>query len=204
MTFRHLLSVYRRYRFMVNMIALFIAFLYFMAFLFLFPRNDTDKVRNTRDLRVVCNPGKAVENTAAYKLSSAVSPTALMVQGPQPNDTSYDLQTDDIKGADLASFATTVASFKDVQLVACLTRTSETATEQTCSYPKGTLTVYQAAYKMELYEAKTHKLVTSTEIAAEPDFECAASYQVAEGQSRIYIPPSFVAVHQQLAPFVKQ
>ena len=204
MTLKHILTVYSRYRFRVNMIALFLGFLYFMAFLFVFPRNDTGKVRNARDLRVVCNPGKAVNNTAVYKLSSNVSPTALMVQGQLANDTSYDLQTDDIKGAELTNYATTVASFKDVQLVACLTRATETATTQTCTYPKGPLTIYQATYKMELYEAKTRKLVKSTSISPEPQFECPKSYQQVDGQSRMYVPPSFVAVHQALAPLVKQ
>jgi hypothetical protein len=204
MTLQHIFAVYRRYRFRVNMIALFLAFLYFMTFLFLIPRDDTDKVRNTRDLRVVCNPGRAVDNTAAYKLSSKVSPTALMVQGQLANDTSYDLQTGEIKGADVASFATTVASFKDVQLVACLTRTSETATAQTCSYPRGPLTVYQATYKMELYEAKTRKLIKTANISSEPQFECPPSYQAVDAQNRVYIPPSFAAVHQELASSVKQ
>jgi hypothetical protein len=204
MTLRHLFAVYRRYRFRVNMIALFVAFLYFMTFLFLVPRDDSNKVRNTRDLQVVCNPGRAVGDAAAYKLSSTVSPTALMVQGQHANDTSYDLQTDDIKGADLANFATTVASFKDVQLVACLSRTSETATSQTCTSSKGPLTVYQATYKMDLYEAKTRKLLKTADISAEPQFDCPPSYKVVDGQDRAYVPPSFVAVHQELAPFVKQ
>ncbi|HEX3568134.1 MAG TPA: hypothetical protein VHT70_00460 [Candidatus Saccharimonadales bacterium] len=78
----------------------------------------------------------------------------------------------------------------DTQLVGCISRSNETKTSQTCAYDTGTLAVYDTKYTLNIYTAKTHKLIKSTTLPTTPlsQFACPSSVYYDPANKRQYVP----------------
>lgn len=178
-------------------------------------------VKNIDDLTThVCDGGQKIKNAAVYTgnaphyMRVGIESAVLQVK---PNLTAYPSITTPQSSAYVGSrnLQLTERQFKflredvtgeagQTQLVGCVSRVQESDAGQKCKYDTGTLEVFKAQYKLDVYVAKTHKLLQSTKLNAIPmdQFSCPPSVYYSLSAARVYVPYDSSQFLDILEPFV--
>lgn len=162
----------------------------------------------------VCDAGQKIKNAADYKGNPPHKMSLVeesIVTQTKPNLTDYNpitLQRIDPKA--IAAFykfqqTTLPKDVSDTQLVGCIWRSSETDTKRTCAYDSGTLHVYSAQYRIDIYTATTHKLLKSTDIKSMPtdSYICPSSIYYDPKNNRQYVPYDLTDLLKIVQPFAQ-
>ncbi len=108
---------------------------------------------------------------ALFARSSAAADhyQGIYVLGTAPTSTTlHDAYT--VVGQNLT---TTYSDKKTPVLVGCITRTNETPTTQTCDYDDGKrITVYNAAYHLTVYEARSRRVLSDVAVPSISTYVC--------------------------------
>jgi hypothetical protein len=160
--------------------------------------------------RNICAAGQTVANAANYQAHAlAGQPRTLLANqsvliSPDPKKTTYTPMTftDGMKVSTAKHLL--IEKVETIQAVACLQRTDEVKTAKTCPYDTTTLTVYDPHYRLNVYAAKTRKLLASTNIASVPaaSFVCPPSISYDSSTKRQYLPPDGALLEQALQPYL--
>jgi hypothetical protein len=183
------------------------------------PKNSnsisSDAISTRDQLAIVCHGG-IVSGAPKYRSGQPPYATTFLWQSPYTQDRRYlgsapaALLIDKTVGAALRR-----AVPGQSQLVACLDRVSETDTGKTCEYTQITLPIYDATYRLTVYEAATHRTVASASISSIPlqvspggsrgptVNNCSLETLYDEHNPRVYYPPNDDAIIKILSPLVR-
>lgn len=154
------------------------------------PSNQADPIKKTgviedrNDIRQVCGPqGVGLSNATAYP--SGEPPHLYAVIRQQENPDAYTI-IETFKDADMRRVLTQP---QDIQLVGCLTRINEAKTEHSCrAGENGTAYIYTTDYRLDIYTAKTRKLLKTAQLGNEGVGPCPlAGY--GEGRTVVFTAP---------------
>jgi hypothetical protein len=178
-------------------------------------------INSTTDLgREVCDAGQKIKNAGSYKVGGNnkmyVGLESTVIQ-TKPNLTDYDeyqavaphtgmLDKNALTVADNLRKLNSISNVSDAALVACLTRNNETNTGKTCEYTSHTLKVYDPHYQLNIYVAKTHKLLKSVAMPSQTldSFICPSSIYFDPANDRQYLDVQQDKLYDTIKPFVQQ
>lgn len=168
----------------------------------------------------VCDGGQKIKNAGAYKGNPphkmSIVEESSVIQ-TKPNLTDYNsvdsltppimLKTNPALASKIYKFQQAIAgeNVSDIQLVACISRTNEKDTGKICAYDTGNLHVYDTQYKLNVYVAKTHKLIKSATLKTTPvsQFACPSSVYYDPANNRQYLPYDELDLYNQVQPIAQ-
>jgi len=174
------------------------------------------EVSSTSEMsKQVCSGNQKIKNAAAYagngphKIyigteSSVIQQQPLLTSYDQlvfhPDPTPQALQTFTSLQKDISP-----GSVAETSLVGCISRVNESNTGKTCDYDVGALHVYDAHYQLNVYVARTHKLIKSVKLTEQTpeQFACPQSVYFDPANNRQYLPYDETKLLETVKPLIQ-